>query len=436
MKTIHYSAVIIPPDRQRKEFSAEHLRNLADDFTSGYGILHPIVLRNDGLTLVVGECRLRALAICAAEGKPIQHAGQTLPIGHIPYSALADLPEVDLVAAELHENTRRKNLTLMEEAKAVARYQALRRAEFPAITDKQLMQELHPVDTPSSTTEAIRDMTLIAKHADMPEVANAKSKGEALRAIRRTHNTDLTNTLGKLISSNYIGSHKNLLGDARDVLATLPSGTYACICTDPPYGVGADKFSSVQEQDHKYADDFTYFKDLLSTVAPELFRVASDQAHLYLFCDPRHWHILRDIFAEVGWNVWNRPIIWHKAVGPANGLGIAPRPEHAPRNSYDCVLFANKGDRKVNSIQPDVISNCPRTTVSGHPAEKPASVYINLLERSCQPGDQVLDPFAGGGPIFPAVIFLHLHATGINRDEADHNLAASRLNEHTFKGDL
>lgn len=432
MKTIKLSDIIIPEDRQRKSFDATHLQELAADFQD-IGILHPIVLRDDQRTLVVGECRLRAAQICAQLNRPIRHNGNDVPLGHIPYTHLGEMSEVQIYQAELHENTKRRHLSVIEEAKAVARYHALRRAQDPAITDRTIADEISP-DMPTSTaSQLINNSNLIASHLHLPEVQKAKSTAEAVRAIRRSANADLNSTLGALAMQSYTGSHSHILGDAREILPTLPANTYTCICTDPPYGVGADKFSSQQEQSHDYDDSEDYTFDLLSFCATEFLRVAAEQAHLYLFCDPRHWHILRDIFTTAGWDCWKRPLIWHKAVGPAAGIGILPRPDHGPRNSYDCILFANKGDRRVNHVQQDVISNCPRTSVSGHPAEKPASVYINLLARSCAPGDQVLDAFAGGGPIFPAANQLHLTATGINRSQVDYDTANLRLTEQPMK---
>jgi site-specific DNA-methyltransferase (adenine-specific) len=433
LKTIAIAQIIIPTDRQRKEFDAQHLADLAADFHTEIGLLQPIILRNDGRTLVGGECRLRAANICAQQSYPIRHNGEVLPLGHIAYVTLAELSPANLRKAELHENTRRKNLSVVEEARAIAEYQALRRADEPEVTARQLVAEIYP-DTPdASTTEVIRDSEIIARHSALPEVANAKSKAEALRAIRRSVNSDLNSALGALAIQEYTGEHTNLKGDARDVLPTLPSNTFSCICTDPPYGIGADKFGPCQEQAHKYDDSADYFHDIMSKAATEFYRVATEQAHLYLFCDPRHFEVISDLLSDAGWDVWKRPLIWHKSVGPAAGVGILPRPEHGPRNTYDFVLFANKGDRKVTGVYPDVIGNCPRVTQSGHPAEKPVSVYIELLRRSCNPGDQVLDAFAGSGPIFPAANLLHLTATAINLTEEDYLLAGSRLTEQYLK---
>lgn len=429
MKTIAISDIIVPPDRQRTSFDADHLANLARDFGE-IGILQPIILRDDAKTLVVGECRLRAANIFFSTHESLTHDGVTLPPGHIPYTTMGDLSELQIFQAELHENKYRKNLSVIEEAKAIARYHELRRLENADHTAIATAKELIP-DFPEnrSATKVVRDAEIIARHAELPEVKKAKTQNEALRAIKRAVNKDVNSTLAEVAIASYTGEHTLIHGDAREVILTLPDGEFNCICTDPPYGVGADKFSSQQEQTHEYSDSEEYFLNLMGDMLPEFYRVAAEECHLYLMCDPWHWRTLYVLAKDAGWDVWNRPLIWHKSVGPAAGSGILPRPEHGPRNTYDCILFANKGDKKVNAVYPDVISTCPRTTVSGHAAEKPASLYSHLFSRSCMPGDKVLDAFAGGGPIFPAANAHHLIATGINMSKDDYNLALTRLTE-------
>jgi DNA modification methylase len=429
MQSIHFSEVIVPEDRQRTDISSDHLNDLATDFAE-IGILQPIVLRNDGKTLVVGECRLRAVKIFYASGKALTHNGESLPQGHIPYNKLSDLTPAQVFQAELHENKFRKNLSVIDEARAIARYHELRKAENKDQTAVASARELIQ-DFPEqrSATKVIRDAEIIAKHSHLPEVAKAKTQNEALRAIKREVGKGLNAQLSAAIIDTYTGEHEQLLGDAREAILTIADQSFDCICTDPPYGVGADSFGTQQEQGHVYKDDFEYFSDLMQSLAPEFYRVAAEQCHLYLFCDIRHFEFLNEVFTQAGWDVWQRPLIWHKAVGSAVNLGILPRPEHGPRNTYDAILFANKGDKKVNAVHPDVISNYPRTTVSGHAAEKPANLYAHLLGRSVQPGDRVFDAFAGGGPIYPAANSLHCQATGINLNKDDYNLAATRYNE-------
>ena len=77
---------------------------------------------------------------------------------------------------------------------------------------------------------------------------------------------------------------------------------------------------------------------------------------------------------------------------------------------------------------PDVIT-CPPDSNLGHAAQKPVALLDDLLRRSARPGDRVLDPFCGSGPIFPAAHALKLIATGVERDQTFYGMAAARIGE-------
>jgi DNA modification methylase len=63
----------------------------------------------------------------------------------------------------------------------------------------------------------------------------------------------------------------------------------------------------------------------------------------------------------------------------------------------------------------------------GHGAQKPVSLYSDLLKRSTRPGDRVLDPFCGTGTIFPAAHPLKVAATGIELEPAYYGIGVKRI---------
>lgn len=107
--------------------------------------------------------------------------------------------------------------------------------------------------------------------------------------------------------------------------------------------------------------------------------------------------------------------------------GMLPKPDFGPRLTYEAILFASKGSRKVLKVgAPDVIE----FTTEGkneHGAQKPVALYAELIARSCYPGDTVLDCFAGSGTIFPAANSTRTIATGIEISKTYHDLAQSRM---------
>ena len=126
---------------------------------------------------------------------------------------------------------------------------------------------------------------------------------------------------------------------------------------------------------------------------------------------------------ELNWYVWPKPLIWFKGVNS----GIAPRPDHGPRNTYEAIMYCIKGDKEVkikNSV--DVI-DIPHERGIDYAAHKPADLYAELIKRSCEPGDFVLDPVCGSGPIFGAAEECRVTAVGIDSSKVAISLCYERL---------
>lgn len=91
---------------------------------------------------------------------------------------------------------------------------------------------------------------------------------------------------------------------------------------------------------------------------------------------------------------------------------MLPAPEYGPRNTYEAILYCRRGGRKTCCIGPDVIA-VPALARPVYGAQKPVALYEELLSRSVDPGNKVLDPSCGAGPVFRASKALSCTATGI-----------------------
>ncbi len=427
MQTLSLRDIVIPSNRQRRDFDPLAIADLATSIRT-HGLLHAITVRNDGHTLVAGERRLKAIATLTAN---YNYGEVEIPLGQVPIVRLCELDPLTLREVELEENTIRLDLTWQERDAAVAELHALRTAQAAergeTHTKARTVQEL--MGRPASTGEAaalVSNAILVSSHLDDPDVAKAKTRKEALNIIKKklteTHNATLA---AKLQEQGIASRHSLIRGDCRLELAKLPDATFDIICTDPPYGIDADTFNPLSGSEahtvHEYTDDLEYAVSIWMSIFKEGSRVCKPKAHLYMFFDIRHWEGLRNLAEQAGWWVWPRPIIWHK---PAGGmLGDITR---GPRRSYETILFASRGDRLVTKMSLDVIVANPRAEL--HAAEKPVEVITNLLQRSCMPGDRVLDPCAGSGTIFEAATALTLTAIGIEMVEKHYNTALVRLN--------
>ncbi len=68
------------------------------------------------------------------------------------------------------------------------------------------------------------------------------------------------------------------------------------------------------------------------------------------------------------------------------------------RARYECILFFEKGKRKLNNLGTADIIESKRIN-GGYPAEKPPAVSEVLISQSTEPGQIVIDPFMGSGSV-------------------------------------
>jgi DNA modification methylase len=73
------------------------------------------------------------------------------------------------------------------------------------------------------------------------------------------------------------------------------------------------------------------------------------------------------------------------------------------RARYECILFFEKGKRKLNDLGVADILQAPRIS-GGYPAEKPPAVSEVLIKQSTELGQLVIDPFMGSGSVGVAAL--------------------------------
>lgn len=427
MRLLPASELLVPTNRQRREFNPDDLLKLQYSIEH-LGLMHPLVVR--GNTLVAGERRQRAIRqIWELEGSITCH-NQTIPPGFYPVIDMGELSEVEALEAEYEENVIRTDLTWQEKASAYERLHLLRSAQQVQRGSVQTV-----ADTAKEITgradgyfqDSIRQNLILAKHLDNPLVAKAKDAREAFKILKREEESREMEYLAAAVGPTFgAHSHRLLLGDTIEGMVGLVENSFDIILTDPPYGMGADDFGDGAGKltgiTHEYDDSFESFERLMEAAAVQFARVARPAAHLYVCCDLDNFFFLRSLFTRVGaWNVFRTPLINVK-----DGSGRVPLPEHGPRRQYETILYGYRGGRRVTAIYPDVIHSRGDENL-GHGAQKPVELFTNLLRRSARPGDTCLDPFAGTGTIFPAAHGLKVAATGIEKEPAYYGIAVKRI---------
>lgn len=430
MNPTHIKDIYISPERQRREFDNESLVDLSQSIQSK-GLMHAVVVREAMVkeddaperlrpVLVAGERRLRAMQMLIDLDIPIIHNGAAYLGGSVPVVYLSDLTDCDAFEAELEENILRKDLTWQEHSAAVSllhHWRAEQKGGEQTLTDTAA-ELAGRLPTKQDIVKVREDLT-VAQFLSDPEVAKAPTRKDAVKIVERKLKAEHREVLAREFDQTKT-KHTLHFGDAFDLIIGIPTDSIDCILTDPPYGVDADDFGSNFNLPHTYGDSWDYFLRISRVMSEEFYRVLRDNTHAYIFCSFEGWHVLARDMAFAGFRVWPQPLIWSK------NNGNAPWLTQGHKRTYECILFASKGNREVTVVKNDVLSYSP-VSDREHGAEKPVALLADLLGRSTMPGNTVLDAFAGSGSIFPAADIASCRVIAFENVTDSYNLALTKM---------
>lgn len=189
----------------------------------------------------------------------------------------------------------------------------------------------------------------------------------------------------------------------------LDNGAADLILTDPPYNISRPRtveFSSGRmPMNHDYGKwDWTppaAYIERLQRWSDRFYRVLRDGGSLYVFAAEHSVSFFRASLITSGFTFKNT-LVWFR-----------PNPKPKPdKTSYvaacDFILFAVKGvghtfnytahGEMLSMINMPPCSGTERSKW-GHPTQKPVALIQQLIEASSDPGETVLDPFAGSGTV-------------------------------------
>lgn len=450
MRLIPRDQIIVPEDRQRKQYDPRKLHELEVDILSPKGLLHPpcVYVRNGTYILLVGGRRMKTIDKILAANGSFKCDGQTIPgpYNSIPVTLVGNEAECDLTPsqlfeAELHENTHRDDLTWQEKVEALAHLHKLRVAENPTQTHKDTAAEMlkstggsvqvaqKPIETAKHLASKIHEASAIADFLHIPAVAKARTQNEAYALVLRTQEEAAIANLAKRRTANMRG--KDLVleirhGDMLEIMPKMEADMVDLILTDPPYGIeaGSGGFRSRSAQHHNYDDDPDLFRKLSRIILLEGFRVCKQRANLFIFHHIREWNWLDNAASNMGWSTFPVPLIWSKS----DSEGIRPWGSQGPARTYDAILFATKGQRGMSAPIIDVLRfNRVSRVERLHAAEKPTDLLRRLIEVTTLPNDLVLDPCCGSGSTVVAAKELSRRAIGIEKDEAYYSTAMANV---------
>lgn len=235
------------------------------------------------------------------------------------------------------------------------------------------------------------------------------------------------------MSLYYEDDHVRLYhGDCREILASMEDASVASVLTDPPY----------TERTHTKARSLSHRengKDVI-TKGVTTFAAITDEE-------------LRAVLAECG-RVAARWVVatmdYRHAVefdqNPPAGLKCQrvgvwvktnPTPQitgDRPAQGWEAIAYLHKekGRSRWNGGGKHGNYVTKIAAPEGHPTAKPLSILEDWVAMYTDPGDVVLDPFAGSGTTLRAAKNLGRKAIGVELEEKYCEIAARRLSQDAF----
>lgn len=205
--------------------------------------------------------------------------------------------------------------------------------------------------------------------------------------------------------------------DAMEGMRGLESNYVDLIVTDPPYdtlekwrnmGTTTRLTESTKSSNRWFpVVPPSYFKDFFK----ECYRVLKKPSDIFVFCDDDTRYNIDPLARLAGFNR-KKALIWEK-VGqeeelscPRCGMFVekrlrpgSPGMGYPFRSCHEYIYFAQKGKRRSpadKNVRDVLRATNPKKKVQW-PTEKPVNLLKVLIKQSSDPGDLVLDPFAGSG---------------------------------------
>ena len=177
-------------------------------------------------------------------------------------------------------------------------------------------------------------------------------------------------------------------GDCLDLLADVKDASIPLVVTDPPYFTPPAQFVSGRSHHKRSLSNLSlldhFYRDFFGALVPKL----RPDAAAYIFCDSQSYPLFYAYLYEHVKTL--RLLVWDRGTA-INGYSWR----------YQCqyILFAQMHDAPAVKTGDGDILRCPSVPVAQrvHPAEKPLPLLERLILKSSEPGDLVLDCFAGSG---------------------------------------
>ena len=187
--------------------------------------------------------------------------------------------------------------------------------------------------------------------------------------------------------------HAVVFGDCLRCFSMVPDCSIDLLLTDPPYG----QDYSTGRKKHTIRKSTRIMNDTADLDVPTLMRefnrVTKEESHAYIFTSWKTVDRWKKEFER--YFVLKNILIWSKDNHTAGDLSWSYA------QSYEMILFGMKGRKKLHGTRDRDSVYYPKVKSHHqmHLLQKPEQLIEYMIRKSSDPGDTVLDPFAGSGTV-------------------------------------
>lgn len=215
-------------------------------------------------------------------------------------------------------------------------------------------------------------------------------------------------------------------GDCLDVMQDIQENSIDCILTDPPYLINY-KTNRRKDKTHRFCNSILNDdnENLIKEFIQKSYNLLKDNTAFYCFCSWKTDKIFQTYIEENNFKIKNK-IIWVKNNWTAGDL------QAQYGQQYETILYCNKGRRFIQGKRISDVWNFSR--ISGkkqiHQNQKPINLLEQILEKSSNENDLILDCFAGSGSTGIACKNLNRKCILIEKDKYYYNMMVKRLKNY------
>jgi len=257
-----------------------------------------------------------------------------------------------------------------------------------------------------SESTVIKDIKLAKALERMPQLAEAKTKSDAEKMLKRLskdiNSEKVATTIQQRRASTPVEKQRKalydsyMIRDCRDGMRKIESETIDIVEIDPPYAIDLKSnkrsHSTVTDGYNEVSSDD--FMELMPAVLSESHRIMKKHAWLILWFGPDPWfQIMLDMLRKHNFTVRGIPGIWSKGRGQTN------RPALHLANTYEMFFYARKGEPGLKKQGRANVFDYPPVNSGSkiHPTERPVELIEDLLMTFGSPTNRVCVPFLGSG---------------------------------------